>query len=155
MTIQHKLNVLHKLAAEFNRHNLVWAMGASILLYLKGYVDNFNDLDIQVTATDAPKMEAILNDLGDAQPTTKENFETKYFRKFMVDGVEIDMIGGFAIVSGGKVHDCDLHPEQITDHTQLNGESIPLLSVELWRKYYHLMGRTQKVEIIDNYNSVG
>ena len=154
MTIQHKLNVLHKLAAEFNKHNLVWAVGASILLYLKGYVDNFNDLDIQVTAADALKMEAILNSLGTAQPTTKENFETKYFRKFMVDGVEIDMIGGFAIVSDGKVYDCDLHPEQITDYAQLNGENIPLLAVELWRKYYHLMGRTQKVEIIDNHKSM-
>ena len=154
MTIQHKLNVLHKLAAEFNRHNLVWAVGASILLYLKGYVDDFNDLDIQVTAADALEMETILNSLGTAQPTTKENFETKYFRKFMVDGVEIDMIGGFAIVSDGKVYDCDLHPEQITDYAQLNGESIPLLAVELWRKYYHLMGRTQKVEIIDNHKSM-
>ena len=154
MTIREKLNVLAKLAAEFNRHNLVWSVGASLLLYLKGYVDDFNDLDIQVTAPDALEMESILNHLGTAQPTTKENFETRYFRKFMVDDVEIDMIGGFAIVNDGKVYHCDLLPEQITDYAQVNGENIPLISVELWRKYYHLMGRTQKVEIIDNYNSV-
>lgn len=153
LSTQEKLNVLSKLATEFNKHSLVWAVGASIMLYLKGYVEDFNDLDIMVTAGDAQKMESILNSLGDALPTTKENFETKHFRKFNVEGVEIDMIGGFAIVSEGKVYDCDLHPAQITEYAQINSQKIPLHSVERWRKYYQLMGRNKKVEIIDRNTS--
>ena len=149
ISTQDKLDTLSKLAAEFNKENLVWAVGASLLLYFKGYVEEFNDLDIMVTGDDALKMEAILSSFGNLQPSTKENFETKYFRKFAVNGVEVDMIGGFAIVSSGMVHDCDLRTEQIAEFVTVNGQEIPLHSVALWRTYYALMGRDSKVAIID------
>ena len=154
VSTQEKLNVLSKLAAEFNKENLVWAVGASLMLYFKGYVDSFNDLDLMVSAEDAEKMEAILSSFGSLQPSTKANFETKHFRKFMVDGVEVDMIGGFAIVSGGRVHDCDLKPKQIAEHVTVNGQEIPLHSVALWRTYYALMGRDSKVKIIDEQQRI-
>ncbi|MBR5315755.1 MAG: hypothetical protein IKU44_03095 [Firmicutes bacterium] len=147
--IEEKLEVLSKLALELNKENVVWAVGASLLLYLKGYVDFFNDLDLMVAEVDSHKVEKILNRFGEIQPSTKEGFETKTFRKFIVDGVDIDMIGGFAIVSGGKIYDCDLKKSQITEYKQINGQMIPLHSLELWRTYYALMGRDKKVAIID------
>ena len=145
-----KLKVLSRLAAEFNKENIVWAVGASGLLYFKGYVESFNDLDLMVTVDDAEKMETILNSFGSLQPSEKGNFETRHFRKFVVDGVEVDMIGGFAIVSSGRVHECDLKSEQISEWITVNGQEIPLHSVALWRTYYALMGRDSKVAIIDN-----
>ena len=59
------------------------------------------------------------------------------------------MIGGFAIVSAGQVYDCDLEQSQITEYIDIYGERIPLHSVALWRKYYALMGRDKRVNIID------
>ena len=52
-----KLSVLSKLALEFNRENVIWAVGASLLLYFKGYVKDFNDLDIMVADIDSYKAE--------------------------------------------------------------------------------------------------
>lgn len=49
----------------------------------------------------------------------------------------------------GKVYDCELELSQITEYFDLNGEQIPFHSFALWRKYYALMGRDQKVAIID------
>ena len=149
INIEHKLAVLCRLAEEFNHQNLLWAVGASLMLYFKGYVDDFSDLDLMVADKDALKMEQILENAGTKLPTEKGSFETKHFRKFIVDFVEIDMIGGFAIVKNGKVYDCDLEEVQITDWTEVNGQKIPLQSVDVWRNYYDLMGRTKKVAIID------
>lgn len=149
VSIEEKLIVLSKMAQEFNRHKLTWAVGASLLLYLKGYTDCFHDIDIMVADADAAEMESILNTMGSLQPSTKGSYETKHFREFVVDFVDVDMIGGFAIVSNGKVYDCDLEQSQITEYAEIHGQRIPLHSVALWRKYYALMGRDKKVALID------
>ena len=80
---------------------------------------------------------------------TKANYETKHFREFTVDQVDVDMMGGFAIVKDGQVYDCDLKSSQIMEYIEVQGQKIPLHSIELWRKYYMLMGRDQKAAIID------
>ena len=149
VSTQDKLNVLSQLAAEFNRCNIVWAVGASVLLYLEDYVEDFHDLDILVADTDAGKMEQILHRFGSLQPSDQGNFATKHFRKFTVADVEVDMIGGFAIIKDGQIYDCDLHPSQITGYAEVDGQNIPLHSIPLWRKYYSLMGRDAKVSVID------
>ena len=76
-SIQEKLDVLSKLAAKFNKEGIVWAVGGSLLLYFKGYVENFNDLDIMVADVDALKMENILKFYGKMLPLKKENCDTK------------------------------------------------------------------------------
>ena len=148
-TTEQKLMVLSKMAAEFNRMNLIWAVGGSLLLYLKGYTDHFNDIDIMVAETDAEKMEGMLKSMGSIQPTVKGSFETRYYRKFIVDSTEVDMVGGFAIVNSGHVYNCDLEKSQIAQYIELYEQRIPLHSIELWRKYYALMGRDDKAAMID------
>ena len=73
------------------------------MLYFKGYVKDFNDLDIMVADSDSYKAEEILKHFGPIQQSTKGSYETKHFREFIVDGADVDMIGGFAIVRDGKV----------------------------------------------------
>lgn len=147
---EEKLSLLSSLAAEFRKQNITWCVGASLLLYLKGYVDTFNDLDLMVTAEDAEKMEAILHTFGILQPSEPGTYATKHFREFLIGDIEVDMIGGFAIVKDGKVYDCDLHPSQITGYATVLGQQIPLQSVALWRNYYDMIGRKSRVAIIDS-----
>ena len=54
--LQKKMDVLQKIAAEFNKDNLLWAIGASLLLYFKGVAEVFHDIDIMVD-------EKMLNDV--------------------------------------------------------------------------------------------
>ena len=61
----------------------------------------------------------------------------------------MDIMAGFVIVMDGKEYDCALLPDQIAESIQLDGESIPLHSLQRWPHYYALMGRTSKVEMID------
>ena len=151
MDIQRKLSVLKKIAAEFNHARITWALGASMLLYFKGITDAFHDIDLMVTNEDADAARQILARLGQIQrPGPNEKYQTKLFLEFVIDGVDVDMMAGFAIVHCGRVYDCSLYPEQIKEVHLLDGVPIPLQSLGLWREYYQLMGRERKVEMISS-----
>lgn len=142
-----KLAVLAKIAGELNRQQITWAVGASLLLYLKGMANDFHDIDIMVAESDVGKVREVLISLGRLlPPNPKVQYRTKFFLEFVVDGVEIDVMAGFTIVSDGVDFYFPLEKDQIHDCAEVNGVRIPLQSVEEWREYYRLMGRTDKVE---------
>lgn len=59
------------------------------------------------------------------------------------------LMAGFAIVNEGKIYDCSLYKEQIVERMTLGTEIIPLQSPILWCKYYRLMGRNEKADLIE------
>ena len=148
---ERKLEVLHKLAGRLNDSGVLWAVGASAMLYLRGAVKSFNDIDIMVCKEDAPKAEAVLMRMGRLLPSEAGGFATECFREFDIEGVEVDLIGGFKIVNGGRVYDCDLTPAGVDLAADLNGQSVPLHSAALWREYYLLMERPEKARVIEEF----
>ena len=146
-----KLDVLCAIGKLFNRENITWAIGASLLLYFEGITDVFNDVDIMVHEKDVAKARDILCSLGKlCPPNLKSQYTTKHFFEFVVDEVDVDMMAGFGIIYDGKEYDCSLTKEQIVKYKVLNDVTIPLQSVSLWREYYRLMGREHKVKMIDD-----
>ena len=85
-------------------------------------------------------------------PHFDSTYQTKYFFEFVIDEVDIDVMAGFAIVYDGKVYDCSLYEDQIIEYKFINNVKIPLQSILLWREYYRLMHRDNKVLLIDNAN---
>ena len=67
----------------------------------------------------------------------------KYFDENSETGYYVDKD-----VNDGKIYDCSLLPNQIVEYLDLDGKKIPLQSVDLWCKYYELMGRDEKVQLI-------
>lgn len=148
-TIQEKLSVLSSIAEKLNSAHIVWAVGASALLYFHALVPDFHDLDIMVDSRDALRAKELLQSMGSLQPSLREaRYQTQYFFEFLIGGVEVDLMGGFAILRDGVVHDCGLDLSQITGSTQINGQRIPLHSLQVWRGYYSLMGRAEKAALI-------
>lgn len=148
-TVEEKLGVLSKIAAVLNGQNIIWAVGASLLLYLKGYVDDFNDIDLMVQEKDALCAKDMLTGLGLLQNVGGNKYQSNHFYVFMIDGVEVDIMGGFIVPYNGRKYECFLKKEDIREHIQVNGQSIPLDSVALWRGRYEAMGRLEKVRMID------
>lgn len=147
-----KLKVLKRIADKFNENNITWAMAASVLLFFNGIVDEFHDLDIMIDDEDASKAKEIMDSLGTYIPSPENcHYKTKHFLEYVVDDVEVDVMGGFIIVKDDVDYDCSLKTENIEGYFDLDGTKIPLYSVSEWRRFYDLMGRTKKVEIIDNY----
>ena len=147
---ERKLKVLARIGERLNAQNITWALGASALLYLKGLVPDFSDLDIMLKEEDAERAEGVFASLGHQLPAKhKPEFKTRYYRAFQIQGVAVDVMAGFTILSQGEAHYFPLKKEAIRDYAEIQGVLIPLQSLVEWRQYYELMGRWNKVEIID------
>ena len=147
---QEKLDVLARIGEAFNGAGLTWAVGASLMLYFRGVTDNFHDIDLLATDDDAPRACELLSRMGAPVPkTSSPQFTTRFFCTFAVDGVDVDLMAGFGVVYEGRAYDRSLDPADITEFRAVNGVSIPLHSLAVWRENYRLMGRDGKVKMID------
>ena len=150
--MQKKIELLQKIAHRFNETNIEWALGASMLLYFKGIISEVHDIDLLVSIPDAELVRKILSEMGElhpADPVSDPMYRTKVFMEFTIDSVDIDVMAGFTIVKEGKIYDCSLCKEQIVERMTLGTEIIPLQSPILWCKYYRLMGRNKKADLIE------
>lgn len=148
--IGQKIELLKKIALQFEKAHITWALGGSMMLYFKGIVPVFQDIDLMVADADAQTAQSILCSMGQMQqqpPNPK--FRSKAFMEFVIDAVDVDVIAGFAIVSGDSVVDCSLQKEQIAERMPLGEACIPLQSPALWCRYYRLMDRTEKAQMIE------
>ena len=105
-----------------------------------------------VSVHDAEQVRTILSEMGELHPPASAPdpmYRTKVFMEFTIDSVDIDVMAGFTIVNEGKVYDCSLCKEQIVERMTLGTEIIPLQSPILWCKYYRLMGRNKKADLIE------
>lgn len=148
--IGQKIELLKKIALQFEKAHITWALGGSMMLYFKGIVPVFQDIDLMVADADAQTAQSILCGMGQMQPQTPNpKFRSKAFMEFVIDAVDVDVIAGFAIVSGDSVVDCSLQKEQIVERMPLGEACIPLQSPALWCRYYRLMDRTEKAQMIE------
>ncbi len=150
MDIDLKLKVLSKIAKNLNGQKIVWAVGASTLLYLKGVVNNFNDIDLMIEQKDRDTVKSILSKIGRARNTEKnKQYNSKAFFEFVVDGVDIDVIAGFVIKHQEKEYYFPLEKDKINETVVVENETIYLHDVDEWKKYYRLMNRQDKVKVIE------
>ena len=155
---QKKIKLLQKIAHRLNEAHVQWALGASMLLYFKGITSAFHDIDLMVADHDAECVRTVLSEMGELcppDPMPNPMYRTKAFMEFFIDSIEVDVMAGFAIVHEGTVYDCSLREDQIVEKMLLGTEVIPLQSPRLWCKYYRLMGRPQKADMIETALSCG
>jgi len=139
---------LKLIADRLNSNGITWAVGGSMMLYLRGRATNAHDIDLMVDEKQIEPAKRLLNDMGKLQPD-KDNaqYQTRHYYKYVVNGVDIDLIAGFVIVKDGVPHECPLLKKDITERHNLEGTAIPLHSLDVWREYYTLMGRPEKVSM--------
>ena len=92
----------------------------------------------------------ILSEMGELQPPNPNpKYKTKTFMEFVIKSIDVDVMAGFSILNDGKTYDCSLDKEQIVEWLTLGDTKIPLQSPLLWCEYYRLMGRKEKVDMIE------
>lgn len=107
---------------------------------------------------DAKCVRRILSEMGELcppDPMPNPMYRTKAFMEFLIESIEVDVMAGFAIVHEGTVYDCSLREDQIVEKMLRGTEAIPLQSPRLWCKYYRLMERPQKADMIEKALSCG
>jgi len=152
---ERKRAALETVARAFNGAGLHWAVGGSLMLYLRGAAGEFRDIDLVVSTADAERAEAILDSIArrlDAPPPEEKArvFRSACFGQFSLDGVDIDLMAGLIVRAEGvgfpDPFDA-LGPDGFSDAA---GEPVPLAAMEDWYVLYALMpGRMEKARKIE------
>ncbi|QMS85474.1 hypothetical protein [Candidatus Xianfuyuplasma coldseepsis] len=153
MDISKQEQALIVLAEELNKQSIPWALGGSMLLWYKGIVNQVQDLDIMILEQDEKIVSSIIQTIGTIQPQHKRDNQechSTVFIEAVINGIDVDIIGGFTIDSNNEAHYCPLQVDKI-EHIHIDDTVIYLDSLELWKTYYTLMGRTTRANQIAQF----
>lgn len=144
-----KLKTFKKVAEALNQSQVNWGVGASLLLWFKGIVEDFHDVDLLVNLDSVSELENILKQFGKEKPLVPNNhFQSDFFKTYIIDELEFDVIGGFRIIEKETHYFPFTTAYQIYD---LDGISIPLDDLANWIDYYALMNRKAKSDLVKDY----
>jgi predicted nucleotidyltransferase len=146
-------DTLSDLGEKLNDSNIVWAVGASILLNQYGFIDKPNDIDIFIDVKDIERADEVLKSIGKKKEWEKvATYATKYFYEYMVNGIDIDVMAGFAVNHNSGIFEYIFDINSITEFKVINGVSIPFTSLEDWYVIYQLIPKREtKVDMIEKY----
>lgn len=145
--------VLVKLTNVLNQSNSLWSIGASMMLYLRGIEIDVHDIDIMVDQEDFNIVcDNLLKICEEIKVDVSSIFKTKYFRRFVCDSIEIDVMSGMGIYHKNGFFDYQFNKEAIEYAIHINSITLPLSYIEDWYVFYHLMGnRDETIRKIEQY----
>ena len=145
----HFLPALRTIHSALSDSQVVWAITGSLSLALQGLELPVQDIDIQTDEDGAYEIERRLADFV-VKPVLYKASEQVRSRlgKLGIDGIQVELIGAVQkrLPAGGWEE-----PVQVASHrlwVELQGLSIPVLSLEYEYEAYRHMGRAEKAALI-------
>jgi hypothetical protein len=150
---QTKQSVIEKIRILFKSEHILWGIGASMMLYFRGIVDRFSDIDLFVEKKDVGKADAILSLLGVKSPRMPSPlYGTEIFLEYVIDGVEIDLMCNFSIHNHGTIYRYAFNKDSISRWEKTGKSELPLCALEDWYFLYQMMpGREERVLAIEKH----
>jgi hypothetical protein len=147
------LNTLSFIGEKLNDSNILWGIGASILLNQFGIIEKPNDIDIFISVKDINKADEILKSIGRKKIYEKSaTYSTRYFYEYVINGFDVDVMAGLAINHNSGIFQYIFDNDSISEIKKINGIDIPFTSLEDWYVIYQLIpNREMKVKMIENY----
>lgn len=148
-----KSEMIVKVARTLNDNNILWGIGGSLLLKSYGLLDAVNDVDIIVAEKDIERALVALDSIGNrvAVPT-KNEYITKCFHVYEIDGIDMDVMAGFKIRHDQGIYEYPMDEASVTKYEIWDNVRIPYLSLEDWLVAYRLMiNREEKVRMIRSH----
>ncbi|WP_343042145.1 hypothetical protein [Ornithinibacillus caprae] len=147
------LETLSVIGKSMNEKNITWGVGGSLLLSFYQLIDKPNDIDVLVDENDVNQLNQLIASIGNAKEAKRLSpFRTKYFNKYSVNDIDIDIMGGFAIQHNEGAYQLSFTEKSIVDYKKINGVDIPLCSLEDWYILYWLIpGKREKATMIETY----
>lgn len=143
--------VLFEVTQRFNELSIIYGIGASTMLKLRGIDISVHDIDIMIKEDQFMLAYYCLVSFCDEQVVEPSNlFKTQYFKRFTYKGIEIDLMSGMGIVheSGIFNYEFDLSDKCIEFEKTL----VPICYLEDWFVFYHLMpNRFKTIGLIKSY----
>jgi hypothetical protein len=146
-------NTLGMIAELFNKNNIHWAVGGSLMLQHYNLITKPNDIDIIVSLQDIHQADKLLLSLGNKKKqTSKKEFATAYFYQYELSGINVDVMVDFAIVHSKGIYTYPFDQHSIIVSSTIQGIPIPYCALEDWYVLYQLMENRQvKVKLIFDY----
>lgn len=144
---------LSYIGEKLNTNGITWAVGASVLLNQFGFVDRPNDIDIFVDIKDIERADEILKNIGEKKKWERtEAYSTKYFYEYIIEGIDVDVMAGFAVNHNSGVFEYIFDHASVSEFRKINEVDIPFTSLEDWYVIYQLIpNRQAKVKMIESY----
>jgi len=145
--------VLSKIAKEFNKAKIRYAVGFSFVLKYYGIVNKSQDIDIVINAKDYDKAIEIMNNLGTkVEQLKKDNGFRSNLVEYKVDDVDIDLMSDIKITFGRGTYAYIFDNKSIGEKVLIDDVEVPLVAIEDLYVIYQLMdGKQEKVEMIEDY----
>lgn len=152
MEREHKLKQLLRIARAFEAAKIDWAAGGSLMLWFRGVCADFHDLDLTVSDADGPRAADILARMGAALPLPPAGkFRTKLFRRYEIEGVEVDLMAGLAVEDECGLRAFPLSADPGVERVGFRGARIPLQGLAYWAEIYRAMGRSARAAEIERW----
>ena len=146
-------NTLSYIGKKLNDADVVWGVGASLLLNKFGLIDKPNDIDIFISTDDIEKADEILKSIGEKKRWEKTStYSTKYFYEYVINEVDVDVMSGFSVNHNEGIFRYIFDNNSISEFKVINDVNIPFTSLEDWYVIYQLIpNREAKVKMIEKY----
>lgn len=145
--MQKKLELLQRIAKELNREKIEWGLGGSLLLFVRGIVDQFGDIDLIVKESDVLRVNRLLNKMGILVPKEEDPiYHSKGFFQFDIDGVIVQVMSNLTVKYDDKLYTVPFDEHSIDKWEPFGQEKLPLMYLEDWYVIYQLIRRTEKIE---------
>ena len=150
--MQEKFSALQKIAREFNAEGITWGVGGSLLVYINGLSDQFEDIDLVVQEKDALACQRLLIKHGPMQPKNPdERYRTRGFFEFKIDEVDIDLMCVLSITAQDMETVLPFNEDHIERWEPFGIEKLPLMHLEDWYLIYALIEREPKLALIEKH----
>jgi hypothetical protein len=146
MTLLTPLRLAHTIAPHLA--GLDWAIGGSTLLHHLGIEPAPVDLDIVVsTAHFAAADNKLVALFGTGFQPRHDNYQSEHFSRFTaVDGTQIDIMAGIAVLQGNELVTWTFEPK----HTAME-DGLPWMRAQDWLTLYTLFNRPARVAQVAAY----
>lgn len=142
--------ILKELSEQLNQHNITWGIGGSCLLMLYNLYSEPNDLDLWVQPDDMAKVRELFAAYKEIPTDIPLPEELHY--KMLYHDIEVDFVACFIIKPNQYQYRFDICPENIR-MISVGDVQIPCTCLEDWFIIYHLLNKSDKAKIIQDYFS--
>ena len=146
------LNVLRKLSKRLGEAGVDWAITGSCGFALHGVPIEPNDIDVQTDRAGAYQIERLFAEdvTRPVRFSTAERIRSHY-GSLLVRGVQVEIMGDVQKRFSDGTWEEPVDVSEFMQIIDVHGVHIPVLSLEYEREAYSLLGRSEKVRLLERY----
>jgi len=144
------IDVLRKMAARLDEASVNWALVGSFGFAVRGATIEHNDIDVMTTKEGAYKIERVFSEVVTRMVALRisDNIQS-HLGALEIDGVKVEIMGDLRLrrSDGGWADPPNM--TALTQRIRFEEMHIPVLDLEWERRSYTRLGRTERVEVIE------